>query len=199
LQSSEIQQENAKRILLTREYKNGVETKTCSTCKLEKSIFKFKPNKLHTGEYILRAECRRCSRAFEKKYSDLSDEQKDGIRVAARLRRANTKYRASHVLSHMRTRDANHGQICDLDLATVKVLLSQPCSYCHRTLEKMTLDRKDNSLGHTRDNVVPACGLCNYVRMDMPYDAWLTLVPHVRELIIAGRLDSMCGSKFKGF
>jgi hypothetical protein len=38
-----------------------------------------------------------------------------------------------------------------------------------------TLDRIDNSKGHTRDNVVPACIRCNYARRNMPYEAWLCL------------------------
>lgn len=50
----------------------------------------------------------------------------------------------------------------------------------------MTLDRKDNALGHTPGNVVPACTRCNYVRRDMPEKAWLMLAPAMRVAREAG-------------
>jgi len=45
----------------------------------------------------------------------------------------------------------------------------------------MTLDRKDNDVGHVKDNVVPACVRCNYTRGDMPFDAWLVVAAGMRQ------------------
>ena len=51
-------------------------------------------------------------------------------------------------------------------------MITQPCSYCLDTEAKMTLDRIDNTIGHTQANVVPACLRCNVTRGSMPYEAW---------------------------
>lgn len=45
----------------------------------------------------------------------------------------------------------------------------------------MTVDRIDNNLAHTKSNVKPACVRCNHIRGSMPYQAWIYLVPIVRQ------------------
>lgn len=45
----------------------------------------------------------------------------------------------------------------------------------------MSMDRVDNSIGHTKSNVVPACIRCNYMRKDMPMEAWKFLVPYIKQ------------------
>ena len=35
------------------------------------------------------------------------------------------------------------------------------------------LDRKDNNLGYTEDNCVPACIICNRAKREMPYDEFI--------------------------
>jgi hypothetical protein len=54
----------------------------------------------------------------------------------------------------------------------------------------MTIDRIDNEIGHTLSNVVPACIRCNYVRRDMPHEAWLCLVEGMREAVFRGLFGS---------
>ena len=46
-------------------------------------------------------------------------------------------------------------------------LISSPCSYCGTSLLPESgcgLDRINNDLGYTLDNVVPCCGPCNQIR-----------------------------------
>lgn len=64
----------------------------------------------------------------------------------------------------------------------VQRLIDRGCKYCRAQNDecKMTLDRINNAKGHLRTNVMPACACCNYLRRDMPFKAWMFLVPHIR-------------------
>ncbi len=54
----------------------------------------------------------------------------------------------------------------DLDVPFIySITGGKSCSYCGRT-NGLGLDRIDNKRGHTKDNVVPACGKCNKFRGD---------------------------------
>jgi len=44
-----------------------------------------------------------------------------------------------------------------------KNIISQPCIYCG-SIENIGCDRIDNEKGHTVENVIPACYICNSVR-----------------------------------
>ena len=45
-----------------------------------------------------------------------------------------------------------------------KNINTQPCTYCGTTDEPIGMDRIDNNKGHTTDNVVPCCQICNKVK-----------------------------------
>jgi hypothetical protein len=57
----------------------------------------------------------------------------------------------------------------------------------------MTLDRIDNFIGHVKTNVQPACIRCNYLRRDMPYEAWLIVAEGVRQARKAGAFADWVG------
>jgi hypothetical protein len=88
---------------------------------------------------------------------------------------------ARHVFSDSRKSDKKKGFVCDLTLDVVKEMISRECAYCGDTEIRMSLDRIDNTIGHTVRNVVPACLRCNFARGGMPYEAWLCLVPGLKE------------------
>ncbi len=58
--------------------------------------------------------------------------------------------------------DRKKGLVFDLSIEDVIKAKSSPCVYCNRL--SSGFDRIDNSLGHTRENCVPACVRCNWVR-----------------------------------
>lgn len=72
-------------------------------------------------------------------------------------------FRSLSMLGAYRLRDKNKGQECNIDIKWMRDFISQKCHYCG-TSEKIGLDRIDNSKGHTKANVLPACSDCNSVR-----------------------------------
>jgi len=62
-----------------------------------------------------------------------------------------------------RNRSGKRGLGFDLTIGFVKELIQKPCHYCYATVP-VELDRKDNEMGYTMDNVVPACRKCNMVK-----------------------------------
>jgi hypothetical protein len=103
-----------------------------------------------------------------------------------------------YVLIDSRSSDKKKGRAGnDLTREFVRELLSKHCSYCGESSLRMTLDRKDNEKAHTKDNVVPACIRCNYLRRDMPLEAWLSLVPSIRETKELGLFGSWGSNPMK--
>ena len=49
----------------------------------------------------------------------------------------------------------------------------QPCSYCGNKMMSIGLDRVDNKKGYTIENVVPCCGLCNWMKKDLSGDKFI--------------------------
>ena len=90
--------------------------------------------------------------------------------------------------------DKKHGFQYDLTPQKIREIIKVPCVYCGETEIRMTLDRKDNALGHTEDNVVPACIRCNTARRDMPLEAWLVVSKGMREAREEGLFGSWTGA-----
>src|SRR3712207_1689454 len=87
---------------------------------------------------------------------------------------------ARFILREARRADKLRGRACALTKTQIESLIAPGCVSCGEPRLRMTLDRIDNSKGHTSDNVVPACIRCNYARRDMPYEAWLCLAGGMR-------------------
>jgi ribosomal protein L36 len=78
---------------------------------------------------------------------------------------------AKYILSDSRKQDRQRGFENDLDIPFISALIEKGCEYCGAKNLRMSLDRVDNSMGHTKENVKPACRRCNWIRRDMPYEA----------------------------
>jgi hypothetical protein len=92
--------------------------------------------------------------------------------------------RAATILSDARKADRKKGfEVAQdyVDYGIIEQLIKLPCTYCGETAIQMTLDRIDNTLGHTKSNVLPACIRCNLMRRSMPYEAWLVVVESVKK------------------
>lgn len=72
--------------------------------------------------------------------------------------------RASKLLSAYKLKDWKSNREFNLDREWfIENILKKKCVYCG-SKEKLGCDRLDNSKGHTYDNVVPCCYICNCAR-----------------------------------
>ncbi len=141
---------------------------------------------------ISKGTCTTCSRKAEPgRVRCLVCLQRDRSRDA-RNRKDPSKLPQT-VLADCKESDRKRGRSNDLTIESVRSLLSQACAYCGETYLRMTLDRVDNSGGHTQDNVNPSCLRCNYLRGSMPYEAWLLLLPGIKEARTKGLFGSWTG------
>lgn len=79
-------------------------------------------------------------------------------------RRKTPMGRANYLVQSYRQSDNkfNRGECTLTSKWIVEHIFSQPCHYCGESdWTKIGCDRKDNSLPHTPDNVVPCCYACN--------------------------------------
>lgn len=114
------------------------------------------------------------------KVSSKTSERKEKYNKRKRNRRADPKYLSNTICEDSRKSDKKNNRDNDLTKEFIESLIKTGCSYCSETKLRMTLDRINNNLGHLQSNVVSACLRCNLARGDMPYEAWLCLVPGMR-------------------
>lgn len=136
--------------------------KRCYICKKDKTRSEFRHCKTKTGTG-LRSSCKKC----------------DGIASGInRKRNRNAGLMPDKwICEDTKKQDKLKGRGNDLDRTFIREIISKPCTYCGESKLRRTLDRIDNSIGHIRTNVVSACIRCNYIRRDMPYEAWLVVAP----------------------
>jgi hypothetical protein len=95
------------------------------------------------------------------------------------------------IVGDSKSSDKKHGRVGnDLDHGFVRIMLCKRCVYCGNDSIRMTLDRIDNSKAHMKGNVVPSCIRCNYIRGSMPYEAWMNIVPAIRDSFQKGLFGS---------
>ena len=134
--------------------------------------------------YAKSALCRKCyssRRVIRAKARRAEPAARDLLRKWFLDWRHDPNQRHKVILKDSLRADRLEGRGNDLSKEFIQSMISNGCAYCGETELKMTLDRKDNSIGHTRDNVTPCCIRCNYIRRDMPYEAWLVVAQSIRE------------------
>lgn len=154
--------------------------KTCPTCQTHKPLSDFYLSRTRKSGYA--AICKRCECVKGKA-------SRPQTNARYRADRRNPERRAKVVLRDCKNDDHKKGRNNDLTLEYVQVSVTSSCTYCGTSSIKMTLDRIDNSLGHLQINCIPACIRCNYIRRNMPYEAWLKLAPTIRTLVEDGSFD----------
>ena len=176
-------------------------TQACKTCGQDRAITEFP---YRSDSKTRRKSCRDCetkARGERKNYGivfgDALARRKDRNRKRSAEQRRDPRYRAKHIHHDSIQADRKRGLEHDLTVDHIGALISEGCRYCGECDICMTLDRIDNAIGHMLANVVPACYRCNLIRRDMPYDAWMHVVPAIRDARERGLFGEWTGGIWK--
>lgn len=163
------------------------ETKYCSGCQQGKSLSKF-GNRRVNGKLYKKSRCKTCTRKKDWNNS----KHKETVKTKKRLR--NKKWRVTSprevvIFADCRAHDKSLQLANDLDIDFIASVIKNGCLYCGTTDTMITLDRIDNSIGHVKTNVNPACLECNLTRGSMPYEAWLIIAEAMKRARQLGLLS----------
>ena len=97
----------------------------------------------------------------------------------------------SNIFNQYRTTARNRGLIFELDWESMREIILQPCFYCNESKVNSYkirgresegeflyngIDRVDNLKGYTKENSVPCCRMCNFMKRDFNQDDFLAQV-----------------------
>lgn len=158
--------------------------KFCKSCRKTKKLVEFplKSPDPRTGKRYRRHQCRKCHNRSRISYTTQEARKRADRRKAKQISEDRALNRRTYYFIWQDTRrtDRKHGRENDLTKEFIAEQIAKGCTYCGETEIRMTLDRIDNDRGHTMDNVVPACIRCNYVRGNMPHEAWAVVASGMR-------------------
>lgn len=129
-----------------------------------------------------RKVCNSCRFVSHKKSQKYLEELQRKYQKESESRKDKTQTSKWIVIDSVKS-DRKFGRNNDLTLDFVHRIIESGCFYCgaSQTQIRMTLDRIDNNIGHLQCNVNPSCIRCNYARGNMPYQAWLCLIPGIKQ------------------
>jgi hypothetical protein len=65
-----------------------------------------------------------------------------------------------------------------LSFEEFKELINQPCKYCG-SIDSIGVDRQNSTIGYNKENSVPCCSICNYMKLDRSEEVFLSHVDRV--------------------
>jgi hypothetical protein len=154
----------------------------CHICNESKESTEYHSYKSH-GKVYFRKLCKICDDRQKWQRDKISPQYRKRLKAKNernKLQRKDPLYTHKFILKDSKDSDRKSGFKNDLTKKFVQEAIKDGCSYCGESSIRMTLDRVDNSIGHTVTNVVSCCIRCNYVRRDMPHGAWLLVIPAMR-------------------
>ena len=84
-------------------------------------------------------------------------------------RSTSPEIKLSEILNRCKTKNFD----CDLDVQFIENAWDHPCFYCGGERPTNGFDRVDNSRGYLKDNSVPCCKVCNYMKKTMDVDDFI--------------------------
>lgn len=71
-------------------------------------------------------------------------------------------------------RAIERGYAFDLSYDEFMLYWNKPCYYCNNEITTIGLDRVDNNIGYSVNNIVPCCTTCNRMKMTLSQNDFIT-------------------------
>jgi hypothetical protein len=155
--------------------------KTCKTCGEEKPLTDFPASKKQDGSLSYRPHCYSCKYDKEVLAGRVQDKEY--------MRSYYYKNKLDFKLKAYRHRDRVEFKVTEtIEQYDAIAVMQSSCYYCGK--EKADgLDRRDNTKGHSKDNVVPCCEKCNNILGDLPAEAKDLLRDGLKQIYKQGLLE----------
>ena len=139
-------------------------SRVCGLCRVDLDDSNFTKNRLCVDG--IDRLCRSCKSEVNRGVTVRFKDRYGVGRYEYNIAKGNYNYVFSRSKSSDRSRGLYTKESDYYSNEELKAIYESECTYCGRpyTGERLTLDRIDNSKGHQRWNVVPACRTCNIVR-----------------------------------
>lgn len=175
----------------------------CPCCNIDKELDlnNFTSNKQRKNGYSFYCKsCRSKTRGNEwQKYYKNDPEALENLRIRQRNYTNNTlSGKAITLLKAYKTSDRNKNRFFDLPKKWfIENILEKTCYYCGSS-NQIGADRINNSKGHSMDNVLPCCSVCNSVRSDIfTVEEMIKIGKTIKELRIDRDIEKISGKKLK--
>lgn len=175
---------------------SGNKNPICNKCGKGIEEVPFGSRKMNGVRYY-RVSCKKCSNE-ERSRRD----SKESVKIRGDRYKINssTQRKALHnvdkwIYEDSRGSDRKKGLRDQFDLTRefIREIIADGCRYCGESDIRIGLDRIDNARGHSKDNVIPCCMRCNYIRRHMPFEAWMKIVPAIRNARECGAFGDWVG------
>ena len=145
-----------------------MQEKICNKCGLSKILSEYHSSK--TCKYSVRNTCKECRKIERKEYKLRPDvlaaskkyyqDNKDSFRE-----RMNNHYHTLNGQYHQYKKRAKKANLL-FEFSENECLLfyNTNCYYCGDKIKGIGIDRLDNSIGYTKNNCVPCCSTCNFMK-----------------------------------
>lgn len=129
--------------LLNKKHKDEkafLEFNTCMSCNIEKPSSEFPTSS--RNKYGISNRCKSCTAIYNKKQDSSPNGRYHAYKSGAKARNVSFSLTKSQFIE----------------------LWQKPCTYCGDSIETIGIDRVDNSIGYTIENIVPCCFTCNSMK-----------------------------------
>jgi len=127
--------------------------------------------------------CTQCLRL--KKQTEFVDKRTAKVRKRCwecrNLRDTNRSGREKRKYSQFKHGAKIRGLVFELSFQEFRAYYGRPCWYCGCKIYTVGLDRIDNFKGYLKDNVIPCCGTCNRMKMDLTAEFFIEHAKRITE------------------
>ena len=115
----------------------------------------------------VRGICSECGKEFYTNQKQFTCSHKCMLKRGSKSSIANANLPHGRYSTYRRNAK-NRRHNFDLSFDEFMEFWQEPCVYCGSPIDTIGLDREDNDIGYTVDNVVPCCSICNYMKRSLP-------------------------------